>query len=178
MLTEYEANVSLTAEANPDYWAYDERYPENKLPYFDAIKAVVIPDISTAIAALKTHKVDIISDDQTSPSIAQAQALAESNPEILQFNQPTVGTNLYMRVDAAPFDDVRVRTAMQMAVNVPSIAEDYYKGYALGEPTGLLSPLIGEDWSVPYEDWPEDLKAEYTYDVEGARQLLASGGTL
>lgn len=176
ILTEYEANVSLVAEANPDYWAYDERYPENKLPYFDAVKAVVIPDISTAIAALKTSKVDIISDDQTSPSIAQAQALAESNPEILQFNQPTVGTNLYMRVDAAPFDDVRVRTAMQMAINVPSIAADYYKGYALGEPTGLLSPLIGEDWSVPYEDWPEDLKAEYTYDVAGARQLLAEAG--
>jgi ABC-type oligopeptide transport system substrate-binding subunit len=54
-----------------------------------------------------------------------------------------------MRYDIEPFNDIRVRTAMQMAIDIESIATNYYKGYATGEYTGLLITLFGEDWSVP-----------------------------
>jgi ABC-type transport system substrate-binding protein len=31
-------------------------------------------------------------------------------------------------------------------------------------------------WGLPYEEWPQDLKDEYTYDPAAAKQLLASAG--
>lgn len=39
ILTDYIADVCLTFTKNENYYAYDERYPENKLPYMDALTA-------------------------------------------------------------------------------------------------------------------------------------------
>merc|ERR1711964_760758 len=37
MLTDYVEGSSLTFEKNPNYWGFDEKYPENRLPYVDKI---------------------------------------------------------------------------------------------------------------------------------------------
>jgi len=37
---------------------YDERHPQNKLPYVDKVTYLVIPDQSTALAAFRTGKID------------------------------------------------------------------------------------------------------------------------
>ena len=33
LLTDWVEGSSLTYEKNPNYWGYDEKYPENRLPY-------------------------------------------------------------------------------------------------------------------------------------------------
>ena len=38
MLTDRVEESSTTYEKNPDYWGYDEKYPENRLPYTDSIR--------------------------------------------------------------------------------------------------------------------------------------------
>ena len=38
MLTDRVEESSITYEKNPDYWGYDEKYPENRLPYTDKHK--------------------------------------------------------------------------------------------------------------------------------------------
>ena len=35
ILTDFVAGSSATMVKNPNYWGYDERYPQNKLPYID-----------------------------------------------------------------------------------------------------------------------------------------------
>ena len=35
MLTGWIEGSSITWDKNPDYWGYDEKYPENRLPYID-----------------------------------------------------------------------------------------------------------------------------------------------
>ena len=40
MLTDYVEGASKTWTKNPDYWGFDEKYPENRLPYVDQIRAI------------------------------------------------------------------------------------------------------------------------------------------
>ena len=38
ILTDFVAGSSVTLVKNPNYWGYDERYPQNQLPYVDKLK--------------------------------------------------------------------------------------------------------------------------------------------
>lgn len=51
MLTNFVTGNSMTLKRNPDYWGNDERHPENRLPYADELKVLLIPDNTTAMAA-------------------------------------------------------------------------------------------------------------------------------
>jgi peptide/nickel transport system substrate-binding protein len=168
MLTDYDPGTSMTLEANPNYWGYDERYPENQLPYADSVKVMCIPDTSTALAALRSGQIDLINFLDWK----QAQNLAESNPELQQAELPYQGWDLSMRVDKSPFTDIRVRKALQMALDRETIAETYYGGTVDGKPAGLISPAI-TGYCLPYDEWPAELQAEYSYDPDTAMALLA-----
>lgn len=171
MLTDYISQNALTFSRNPDYWGYDERYPKNKLPYADTLKAVVIPDNATALAALRTGKLDVM----TGLSWQQASALSSSNPELEQITMPSAGYSLVFRNDLPPFTDIRVKKALNMAVDRQAIAKSHYNGVVDGAPCGLINPaIIG--YTLPFKDWPADLKSEYTYNPGGAKQLLKDAG--
>ena len=60
ILTDFVSGTSTTMVKNPNYWMYDERYPQNKLPYVDSIKYLVIPDNATALAGMRTGKIDVM----------------------------------------------------------------------------------------------------------------------
>ena len=40
ILTDYVEGVSKSYVKNPDYWGFDEKYPENRLPYIDELRAL------------------------------------------------------------------------------------------------------------------------------------------
>ena len=48
ILKDFVSGSSATLIKNPNYWGYDERYPQNKLPYVDTVKFLIIPDEATA----------------------------------------------------------------------------------------------------------------------------------
>ena len=107
--------------------------------------------------------------------------LAETHPHIVHFQWPVTGPGVFFHWNqhtgtiTPPFDDIRVRKAMQMALDLDLIAETYYQGTVEGTPTGLMSPLAG-DWSLPFDEWPSELQEEYTFDLEAAQQLMADAG--
>ena len=62
-------------------------------------------------------------------SFQQAQSLLKTNPELSQFSRLRVSCGtLDPRNDRPPFNDIRVRKAMQMAIDLPTIARTYYGG--------------------------------------------------
>ena len=176
ILKDFVPGSSAVLVRNPDYWRNDERYPQNRLPYVDRLKILIIPDRAEIIAAFLAGKIDAVDGI----SVEQAQVIQKSHPEIVQIPIPPSGiTTLDIRNDRPPFNDVKVRQAMQMAIDLPAIAKSHYNGMIEPYPTSLSSWVIkvwGKGWDFPYEEWPQDLKDEYTYDPVGARLLLADAG--
>ncbi len=40
-LTDWVEGSSFTLTKNPDYWGFDEKYPENRLPYIDELRGLI-----------------------------------------------------------------------------------------------------------------------------------------
>ena len=59
-IVDFVDGSSLTWEKNSNYWGYDEKYPENRLPYVDKVENVIIEDAATRLSALRTGKVDYV----------------------------------------------------------------------------------------------------------------------
>ena len=173
ILKDFVSGSSATLVKNPNYWGYDERYPQNKLPYADQLKILIMPDNATAMAAMRTGKIDVMSQI----SFANAQSIQKTNPEIVQLGIPMgQASTVDPRNDAAPFTDIRVRQAMQMAIDLTSIAKSYYLGTAEPVPASMTSRYMKGGYGFPYEDWAQDLKDQYAYNPAGAKQLLAAAG--
>jgi peptide/nickel transport system substrate-binding protein len=177
-LDDYVSGSSVSLSRNPNYWGYDDRYPQNRLPYVDSLKFIVIPDVATTLAGLRTGKVDLIAgaasatDDLTWQS---AQSITKTNPELLQLTRPLRGDGIGMRLDKAPFTDIRVRKALQMALDLPTIAKTFYGGFVDTIPAPNLSPSMKGYYS-PYDEWAPDVQAGYTYNPDGAKKLLTEAG--
>ena len=172
ILKDFVPGSSATLVRNNNYWGNDERYPQNKLPYVDSVKYLIIPDEDAAAAAMRAGKIDII--DHISPM--QAQSMQKTNPEILQITHPdSNAASIEPRNDRAPFNDIRVRKAMQMAIDLPELSKSYYNGTIEPYPATLTSRYM-EGWGFHYEDWPQDLKDEYAYNPTAAKKLLAEVG--
>ncbi|MFC1920969.1 ABC transporter substrate-binding protein [Chloroflexota bacterium] len=173
ILKDYVSGASLTCVRNPNYWRYDDDpYSQNQLPYLDQVRMLIIPDTSTAIAALRTGKVHVV----RSIDWEMAKNLKKTDPHLKQIVIPAVQSDsINMRVDKEPFTDIRVRRAMQMAIDLDTIAASYYGGTIDGTPYGLIPPAY-TGYYVPFDEWPQEVKDGYTYNPEGAMELLDEAG--
>jgi ABC-type transport system substrate-binding protein len=174
ILQDFATGKSATLTKNPNYWGYDERYPQNKLPYVDKLKILIITDENEALEAMRKGKLDAMD----SISFKQAQMVKKTNPEILQIPMPS-GASIDPRNDVKPFNDIRVRMAMQMAIDLQAISKSLYGGAADPSPSSFSSSAMrewGKGWGFPYDEWPQDLKDEYAYNPALAKRLLADAG--
>ena len=178
MLSEWVKGSSLTYTKNPDYWDFDEKYPENRLPYIDQINRLIMPDKATSLAALRSARLDYVGQPGINQlQAAQVESLQRTNPEIVVWpwafrSETSVAFNLR---HPSPFQDIRVRKAMQMAIDIETINKTYFGGFGMTKPQGIIGDgLMG--YFIPFEEWPEETKKVFTYDPEGAKQLLAEAG--
>jgi peptide/nickel transport system substrate-binding protein len=122
----------------------------------------VIPEASTRVAALLAGEVDII--QAVPPDLVDTLA---QTPGIQVKSAP--GTQpkwMEMNITEAPFDDVRVRQALNYAVDKQLIIDEIFGGRAVALP-GPLSPFNN---SVNKSLEP------YPYDPDKALSLLAEAG--
>ena len=177
-LTDWVEGSSVTWEKAPSYWGFDEKFPENRLPYIDTINALVMPEAQTRMAALRSGKVDFFGFHGISQitSIDQVESLKRTNPDIVAHGASFRSeTSPLANATRPPFDDVRVRHALQMALDVEGAGSTYFKGYASTEPQGLLGNAL-YPYINRYEDWPAEVKGYYAYDPAGAEKLLDEAG--
>jgi len=151
------------------YHDVDDNFPENRIPYVDRVKLLYIVDWSTTLAALRTGKIDVLA-----VGWEDAKTLQETNPELKWTTTLGGAVGLAVNTAVEPYSDIRVRRAMQMAINLPEMAETYYGGTADPYPY-MISKAFTKYW-VPMEELSEECAEAFVYNPERARELLAEAG--
>ena len=172
MLTDFVQGNSNTYTRNPIYWDKEKiDGVEYKIPFVDKVVYRTIKDETTQINALRTAKVEML------------ETIAWRNVEELKKNAPQLqwakrlsilGSFMAMRVDQKPFDDIRVRRALNMAINKQEIIAAHYGGNA-----ELFAYPMYPDWDgyfEPLDKMPASIKELFTYNPKRAKELLKEAG--
>jgi peptide/nickel transport system substrate-binding protein len=172
LLTDFQAGNSNTYTKNPNYWDKEKiGGVEYKLPFVEKISYRTIKDEATRYSLLRTGKLDILEVIRAS----EVDDLKKQAPE-LKWSRTLamVGTYMAMRTDVKPFDDIRVRRAMNMAVNRSDIVKSVYSGHAeiFGFP--MHPDYVG--YFEPLSAMPQAVQELYTYNPTKAKQLLVEAG--
>ena len=177
-LVDWVEGSTFTWERVDNYWDFDEKFPENRLPYIDSVQAVVMREPAARIAAVRARQIDFLDGAGTSyiTSVDDIESLQASNPELQYYERKFRSeTSVGLAVTMEPFNDIRVRHAMQMALDLETMNNDYFNGRADWKPEGMIGVTSGA-YHTPFEEWPPELQGYYSYDPEGAERLLDEAG--
>ncbi len=151
----WSRNDKVVIEKNKDYWK--KGYPKLNKIIFKSI-----PENSARLNALKNGEIDLA--DGINPSDADG-IKADSNLQLFERPSMNVGY-LGFTVTRKPFDNVKVRQALNMAIDRQAIIDAFFggKGVPAKNP---MPPVIGgyDDDIQPYE-----------FNLDKAKQLLAEAG--
>ena len=177
-LTDYVADSSFTFTRNPTHWRTDPAGPGkgNQIPYIDTVKYLVMKDISTRTAAMRVGKVDAL-NGYGEIGVENSEALMKEKPAIL-WKRILLGSGsvIMMRSDLKPFNDIRVRQALFLAIDNPSIVKDYFGGNAEILPFPVTPLPEFKDAYTPLDQLPAATRELYEYHPDKAKQLLAEAG--
>ena len=170
MLKEFIPGEGALLVKNPDYYLRDKE--GRQLPYVDAIRLVFTKDAATEAALFRTRQLDVMRVS----TLDMIFELMKTVPELHLYRIPSLGWGDYgltMALDKPPFNDVRVRQALSMAINRDVVAEVINRGDA-----ALYGPF---PWVMAGYTQRSDyayttLGANYAYNPKMARELLAAAG--
>lgn len=151
---EWAKDQYVALEANDDYWA--------GRPKVDTLTIRTVPDPAARVAALLAGEIQIIAD--VAPD-AVPQVESASGVEVVAGGGLTQNF-LALNSFAEPFDDVRVRKALNYAINREEIIGSLLGGRGTVNQGPFAPKTFGYD---------SDLVG-YGYDPEQARSLLAEAG--
>ncbi len=176
MVTDYTPGSGIEMERNPNYWQTDPSGPGegNQLPYLDGLKFLIIPDLSMRLASFRTGKLDMLS-----VTLEQWEDLQRTMNYEFEYihTYSSVALPTGRQDKGLPFNDVRVRQAMNLAVDKVTILNDYYKGQGelLGWP--YYNTPAFSDLYIPLEELPPNVQELVRGgNPEKARQLLTEAG--
>ncbi len=153
-LVNYQKDAVIRYKAFPDYWM-------GKAKIDDLVYAIT-PDASVRYAKLKAGECHVM----PYPNPADIDAM-KKDPALNLLSQEGLNIGYWgFNAEKKPFDDKRVRQAMNLAVNKQAIIDAVYLGN--GKPA--KNPIPPTIWS--YNDKVQD----YPYDPEKAKKLLAEAG--
>lgn len=173
-ITEFEAGQKVVLTKNDDY--YDTDASGNQLPYLDTITYLYIADSTNIVTQFTSGKLDIFGSNRTNlVNDSEAQQIASSGMDYYLDSVPSSQPEyLAMKSNQKPFDDIRVRKAMQLAIPMSEIHSKLLNLAGEPELSGLWNPTT-TDWST-VSNWSDDLVASYSYDPEQAKELLTEAG--
>jgi ABC-type transport system substrate-binding protein len=161
ILKEHTRKVRVVLQRNPDYY-------DKGRPYIDEYVILSTPDTATRVAAFRTGQSDFLS--LASPS--EVETVRKTNPAavVQSYHNTLTPFGLALAQDRPPFNDVRVRRAISMAIDRQKQVDTIYEGHGM------------PGWGVPYiyfQDAPptaKDLGPWWQYRPEEAKKLLGEAG--
>jgi peptide/nickel transport system substrate-binding protein len=169
MLERYEPNVRITLVRHPDYFVPG-------LPYADGVEVSIDQDHATRFANFAAGKYDFGPEYNMVLRRLDLEAAEKRRPSIrtAEFVLPNMNMT-WMKLDQAPFGDVRVRRAMAMALDWRDLvaANAWAHGHGVQNPA---IPAAFRDWSIPLAELPPEGRKLYEHNVPEAKRLLAQAG--
>jgi peptide/nickel transport system substrate-binding protein len=161
IMKEHTRKVRVVLQRNPDYW-------DSGRPYVDQYTILSTPDASTRLAAFRTGQSDIL----WVASLSEAEIVKKTNPAavVQAFHNTLAPFGVALAQDRPPFNDVRVRRALSMAIDRQKMVDTVFEGHG----------IIG--WGVPWiyvqDKMPtaKDLGPYWQYKPAEAKKLLAEAG--
>ncbi|WP_117191604.1 ABC transporter substrate-binding protein [Rhizobium terrae] len=153
---EWQDNALIKVARNPDYW-------QAGLPYLDGIDFRIINELNTAARTVTAGETDLalnMAAQQIATARRMADLTAEANPSMIFFT-------LMMNFAKPPLNDIRVRQAMNYAINRDELNKIIMLG--LGEPTSTMFPK--DFWAVD-----AGTAQFYQHNPDKARALLKEAG--
>ncbi len=153
--TTWNRGDSITLTRNDNYWGTKPNVKTVVFKYFQ--------DPTAMNNALLTGGINVITTVQTPQALAQFQ----NNAKYQVINGTTNG-KVMMTINNAskPLNDVRVRQAINYALDKNAILKTAWAGYGT---------VIGSH-EVPTDPWYVNLADKYPHDVAKAKELLAQAG--
>jgi ABC-type transport system substrate-binding protein len=153
LLSSWDRAEQVVLERNPDYWG--------DAPAVDRLVFRVIEEAGARIVEIEAGTVDV------AVRVPPADiGLLEGNPDIDIDITPGLRTiYIFFNVTEEPFTDVRVRQAVNYAVDKQAIAESLFDGAARMSDAPIAPRVFGYSAQEPY-----------ARDVERARELLDEAG--
>ena len=140
---------------NPNYW-------QSGKPYADQLVIIDFTDDTARVNALLGGQVEAINNLP-----AGQVAAIRSNPNMRVLNSPTGAWQPFtMRIDAAPFDDVKVRQAMRLLVDRKQMVQQVLSGFG----------SVANDLYARYDPMYASDLPQRNQDLEQAKSLLKSAG--
>ncbi|MDJ0968621.1 MAG: ABC transporter substrate-binding protein [Kiloniellales bacterium] len=153
-LVAYQKDAVIRYKAHPDYWAGKAA--------IDNLVFAITPDANVRYQKLRAGECHVM----PYPNPADLEAM-RSDPEINLLQQEGLNVGyLGFNVEKAPFDNKKVRQALNMAINKQAIIDVVFQGAG----KVAKNPIPPTIWS--YNDEIQD----YPYDPEKAKKLLAEAG--
>jgi peptide/nickel transport system substrate-binding protein len=152
----YETGVRYALVKNPDYW-------ESPYPYLDRIELSTVAKDDVRVQALQTGSVDLA---EYIPW--QEIKNLEKDPQIKVHVGYDTFNVIRMNPKRPPFDNVKVRQALNYLVDRKEIIELAWGGIGRAFGAGL----------IPEGHWafPKALQGTWSYDPEKGKRLLAEAG--
>jgi peptide/nickel transport system substrate-binding protein len=167
VLASWQRGSAMTLKRNPYYW--DKGADGKPLPYLDEVDFQIIPDDATRILKLRAGEVD---GAEFIPYARVKELQGDANIDMELFASTKIN---YLQLNvrdkladgrANPLADVRVRQALNYAVNKNAIIQIVTHGIGAPMRTFMSS-------STPLS---ADLGPAYPYDLGKARALIAQAG--
>jgi len=168
VLKSYDKGVKMVFERNPDYFM-------KGFPYLDGVTVEITPDAAARLAVLRAGKAELphvwgwISPEE-------ARSLKQTTPDMVVTPYRVIGQGfIYMRTDQPPFNDVRVRRAVSLAID----RKGWNDALLFGEGCVDAGPMpcALTDWKLDAAKLePAKAKALLGHDPAEAKRLLAEAG--
>ncbi|MCH7745130.1 MAG: ABC transporter substrate-binding protein [Chloroflexi bacterium] len=180
LLTGWTPDISVTYTANPVYWKKDAE--GSALPFIDKVEMFVMKNEAAQDAGFRTGKLGAIALETCGMSTERYKDINASNPDTVWeiFVDPTNQRSVFPNFsEGTPWHDIRVRRAMQLAIDKEGWVDSVLGGWGLPFAT-VLAP--GNQYWLPpgqYGDVDGDgIPGEkyLEYDVEEAKRLMAEAG--
>jgi peptide/nickel transport system substrate-binding protein len=155
-LSQFVAGSHITFKRNPHYW-------EAGKPYLNSVRFDFATDSGSRLLELENGQAQIADGVLFSQinSVEQRKGLVVQPADVPLF------VGLWLNHQRAPFKDLKVRQAMQYALNKQLINKSIFRGTGT-IPNSVLMALQG--------DAPSSQVKPYPYDLAKAKQLMAASG--